>query len=91
MGPLWDYTSMNTNHWTKQHAGFYTLDGTDYAVVSSFANSADESKSGDFIGTPEWATVKFHGEHRGYQDGENIDWFPTMREARAEAERMANR
>ena len=75
--------------WTKIERGFYTLDGSDYAVVSSFANSADEDRSGDFIGTPEWAVVRFTGPVRGAQDGENLDWFPTMREAREAAERWS--
>jgi hypothetical protein len=78
-------------HWTKQHAGFYTLDGTDYAVASMQANSANPDNSGDFVGGVEWAAVRFTGPERGAQDGENLDWFDTMREARAEAERLAAR
>jgi DNA-directed RNA polymerase subunit RPC12/RpoP len=73
--------------WTKRKAGFYTLDGTEYAVASMNAtNDADE-----FVSRVEWAVVRFTNPEHGSQDGENVDWFDTMRDAKAVAERMAGR
>jgi hypothetical protein len=80
-------------HWTKQHAGFYTLDGTDYAVASSWkqASARHEDRTGETeVSGSEWAVVRFTNDRqRDSQDGENMAWFDTMREARAAAERMA--
>jgi hypothetical protein len=91
---------MSKTHWTKQYRGFYTLDGTDYAVASSFADPAAstlDKNSGahtDVWATTdtEWAVVRFLNEaDRASQDGTNESWHDTMREAKAEAERLANR
>jgi hypothetical protein len=79
-------TEENTMKWTKQEAGFYTLDGTDYAVASMQATNDDD----EFVTREEWAVVRFtRADQRGSQDGENVDWYDTMREARAAAERLA--
>jgi hypothetical protein len=72
--------------WTKQEAGFYTLDGTDYAVASMNAMGDDD----EFVSRMEWALVRFNpGDRRDSQGGENLNWFDTMRQARVAAERLA--
>jgi hypothetical protein len=75
-----------TNHWSKQSAGFYTLDDSDYAVASMNATNDDD----EFVSRVEWALIRFtNPNERSVQSGENVDWYDTMREARAAAERAA--
>jgi hypothetical protein len=77
---------MSAARWIKQEPGFYTLDGTDYAVASMNAMGEDDQ----WVTRMEWAVVRFTSPtQRGSQDGENVNWFDTMREARAVAERLA--
>lgn len=72
--------------WTKRsdRAG-YDLAGTDYSVLRSYAQDAD----GELVAyDTEWAVARGASEA---QSGENLDWYDTMREARAAAERFARR
>lgn len=77
-------------HWTKQSPGFYTLDGTDFAVASSWkqASEAHEERTGQFfVSGVEWAVVRFRSaERRTPESGENLGWYDTMRDAKAYAE-----
>jgi hypothetical protein len=81
--------------WTKIERGFYRLEGTLYAVQSdgyspSKSIGADANYEG-FIGG-EWAAIRYRDEaEAARQDGDNLDWFPTMREARAYVERRVTR
>jgi hypothetical protein len=73
--------------WTKIYRGRYRLDGTPYEVQSdgyekSQSISADAHYEG-FTGG-EWAVIDTRTD-------DNLDWFDTMREARADAERRAAR
>lgn len=80
--------------WIKIARGHYRLEGTPYSVQSdgydrSQSISADANYEG-FTGG-EWAVIRHHDETQAIlfpDGGENLDWFPTMREARAAAERM---
>lgn len=77
--------------WTKHYAGFYTLDGTDYGVASAHATDADADFASHDLSRVEWAVIRKRPgtEWESHNDGDNLDWFDTMREARAAAERMA--
>lgn len=82
---------MSNHKWTKIERGFYKLEGTQFAVQADGYTpcksiGADHSYEG-FIGG-EWAVIEFPaGKDHTTSDGENLDWFPTMREAKADAER----
>lgn len=75
--------------WKKLSAGSYQYGDTGYFVCASY----DEISSDDhyyrtgreMVGRIEWAVVV---GGTGYNDGENLNWFDTMREARAEVERL---
>ena len=81
--------------WDKVKRGFYRLRGTLYAVQAdgyapSQSISADAHYEG-FIGG-EWAVIRYRDERDFEQgDGENLDWFSTMRDARARAEQLASK
>lgn len=74
----------STLKFTKVERGHYaTEDGCYAAVVDGYGPGADEDYQGG-----EWAAV--YSPNGGLREdsnvGENLDWFPTMREARACAE-----
>lgn len=82
------------SRWVKIERGFYRLDGTLYAVMADGYGAPSKSIGAHpgyegFVGG-EWAVVRFRDEadflDRG---GENLDWYDTMRRARADAERRA--
>lgn len=79
--------------WKKIQAGVYWLEGTEYAVASGPKAAADpDGPHADrfgFVHGVEWAAIKGFNPRNG-QEGENLDWFDTMREARAECERIAS-
>ena len=87
--------STNPTKWTKIERGFYRLDGTLYAVQSdgyqpSKHIGAEESTGYEGFAGGEWAVIRYRDEADAKRHGgENLDWFPTMREARAEAEGRA--
>ena len=61
--------------------------------TASSANATDADADANRRDTSEeWAVIrKPGGNFDGHNDGNNVDWFDTMREARAAAERMAAR
>jgi hypothetical protein len=76
--------------WIKIARGHYRLEGTPFEVQSdgyekSQSISAEVSTGYEGFTGGEWAVI----DTRGGGDGENLDWFDTMREARAAAERWA--
>jgi len=79
--------------WTKTEAGFYRLEGTRYAVASGPKyNDFDEVLAGQ----TEWSVVRFSDADLaagkdGPQDGDNLDWFETMREAKAEVAKLESK
>lgn len=83
--------------WTKVERGFYRLDGTRFAVRSdgydkSNSIGAEESTGYEGFVGGEWAVVRYSDYDLAHDgDGDNMDWWPTMREARADAERMVAR
>ena len=82
-------SSQDTPKWTKQYAGFYTYGETNYAVVA--ANCTDQQNGTTYTSAVEWAVVRKRDDEAwtGHNVGVNEDWFDTMKEARAEAERYA--
>lgn len=88
---------MSTHKWTKISRGFYSLDGTPFAVaVDGFEQVAEHDRESDGvlagITGREWAVIKYReGEEKTSDGGDNLDWFDTMREARAMAEREVER
>lgn len=79
--------------WTKVEAGFYRLEGTLYAVQSDGMEriqsvGREENTGYEGFQGGEWATIKYKDEaDRDRCGGDNLDWYPTMREARDYAER----
>jgi hypothetical protein len=72
--------------WIKIKRGQYRLSGTMFGVASGPKSATDGD--GDFIKGVEWAVIRFQNEQDASEfGGENLDWFDTMREARADAER----
>jgi hypothetical protein len=74
--------------WIKIERGFYGLRGTCYAVQSDgYESSKSIGATAHYEGFTggEWAVIRFRGIE-GWRDdmddGENLDWFSTMREAR---------
>lgn len=89
--PTTDTTTLN---WTKQYAGYYTLDGTEYGVSATYdtqASDGHEERTGRMlVAATEWAAVE--GAKPGdHLSGSNLDWFDTMREAKAYIERRVAR
>lgn len=87
---------MSNHKWTKIERGFYKLEGTQFAVQAdgytpSQSVGADDKGYEGFIGG-EWAVIEYPGgwDHTNHT-GNNLDWWPTMRAAKADAERQANR
>lgn len=75
--------------WKKIARGHYRLEGTPFEVQSdgyekSQSISAEESTGYEGFTGGEWAVIDARTD-------DNVDWFDTMREARAEAERLAAR
>lgn len=81
-----------TPQWKRHQAGFYSLAGTRYAVMADgYEPVAERDREGAGVAAGitgrEWAVIRYaEGEEHTGQGGENMDWFPTMREARAAAE-----
>ena len=78
--------------WVKVEAGAYDLEGTDYGVRATYdvhASDGHYERTGRMLATKtEWAATR--GAGRGIND-ENLEWFDTMREARAYIERRVER
>lgn len=81
---------MERIHWTKQYAGFYTLDGTDMAVAASYDGVAADEFDTNFVGRVEWAVVQ-GAKPNDHNAGSNVSWHDTMSEARNAAERLVQR
>lgn len=85
--------------WTKIERGFYRLEGTRYAVQSDgWLPVSQRERDGDGIMAGvtggEWAVIRYTDRDLELErtgGGENLDWKSTMREARAMAERLAER
>ena len=83
--------------WIKIARGHYRLEGTPFAVQSdgydrSQSIGAEASTGYEGFAGGEWAVIRHRDETQAIlfpEAGENLDWLPTMREARAVAERMA--
>lgn len=72
---------MTEHKWTKVIRGRYRYGDTGWEVAAEhvWLSDAGADAAGDFGAAVEWAVVTPHNE--------NLDWLPTMREARARVER----
>lgn len=74
--------------WSKITRGHYRLDDTPFAVQSDGYDlrtvGAEEGTGYEGFTGGEWAVIDTRTD-------DNVDWFPTMREARAAAEALAAR
>lgn len=76
--------------WKRDGAGRQVSTDGRYAVESDgygFISQADRDGDGVSAGVTggEWAAIDMN------RPSENMDWFPTMREAKAECQRVADR
>lgn len=84
--------------WAKVDRGYYVAPGTTYAVIADGYRpgqhiGAEASTGYEGFIAGEWAVVRFQDVVKdvvhapAHNDGDNLDWYDTMRDAKADAER----